>query len=295
MAKIPVGATVAHAYSFTIKNFLNILGAMWLPILALLAAFVIAGALTMNMGIDVSADPASVLRAAPLFLLAYVVAILCSLMPWIAVTEKALGLREGPVFFYFSFGKPLWRLLGSFLLLVLVLAGGGIAIGLIAAVIGAALGVAAASGDGAGLGLTAVAVPVLVIALWAFFIYALVRLTFLLLPVTVAERRVGIWGSWKLMRGNFWRAFLVLLCIFIPILIVEIVVLVMLGAPLVPPAEESPEAAMRFLVETIDFYISLWYLIVPIFLAIGVIMTGVFVGAQSFAYRTLTAASGASG
>ena len=33
MKKIPVGATIAHAYRFAFGDFLKILGVMWLPLL----------------------------------------------------------------------------------------------------------------------------------------------------------------------------------------------------------------------------------------------------------------------
>lgn len=291
MSKIPVGATIAHAYSFTFKNFLNILGAMWLPTVAFLVVVIAAGMVGMNMGVD-PMDPTTLMPAIPLFLIAYVFGLLCSLMPWIAVTEKALGLRDGPIFYYFSLGKPLWRLLGGILLLILVFLGGAIVIGVVAALIAGILGVAAFGGGGdttQSLGMLALAIPVLIIVLYFFIIYAMVRLTFLLIPATVAENRMGLWRSWKLMGGNFWRAFLILLCIFIPLVIVEVVVMMLLHAPMVPPTDESPEAALRFITEVIDFYIAAWYWILPIFLAIAVFFTGLFIGAQAFAYQALAA------
>ena len=191
MSKIPVGATIAHAYSFTIKNFLNILGAMWLPVAAWIALFVAVIAAGMNMGAD-PLNPASMVPMIPIVIIAYVLGILCSLMPAIAMMEKALGLRDGPIFFYFSLGKPVWRLLGGILLFILVLIGTAITVAIVAGVIGGIAGIAVFSGGesrATGLGIAVLLIPILMIAIYCFFIYAMVRLTFLLVPVTVAENR----------------------------------------------------------------------------------------------------------
>ena len=57
------------------------------------------------------------------------------------------------------------------------------------------------------------------------FIYVMVRLTFLLLPVVVAEHRIGIKRSWQLGKGNFWRMLGLFILIFLPIVVLEVVAL----------------------------------------------------------------------
>jgi uncharacterized membrane protein len=57
------------------------------------------------------------------------------------------------------------------------------------------------------------------------------RLGFLLIPATIAEQKMGLWRSWELTKGNFWRSFAVAFVAALPIIVVELIVaVVMLGA-----------------------------------------------------------------
>ena len=70
MQKIPVGATVAHAYRFAFGHAADIFKAIWLPLLAQLA---VALMLTRQMAIFMAAmeakDPSAVNLFGPLLLL----------------------------------------------------------------------------------------------------------------------------------------------------------------------------------------------------------------------------------
>ena len=61
------------------------------------------------------------------------------------------------------------------------------------------------------------------------YLYSLVRLGFLLIPVIAArEPGFGVARGWALGRGNFWRMFVILIVNWLPLLVLELV-LVFLG------------------------------------------------------------------
>ena len=72
----------------------------------------------------------------PLLILFYVAAFILIFMQLIGISQLALEKHEGPVWFYFSLSRPLWRLVGSFLLLLVVMTVGWIAVILCDVVLG---------------------------------------------------------------------------------------------------------------------------------------------------------------
>src|SRR5262249_26413931 len=142
----------------------------------------------------------------------------------VGVTKEVLGLRRGFRFFYAGFGAAELRVIVGYfafiLLFVVIVIGlvlGTVLAGRVGtAVLGAAL--SAAHVDPAVSRLViGLAVFALLLAAWLALILIFVRLTFLFLPVTVAEKRIGILRSWELTQGNFWRIFLIAVLVFLPL------------------------------------------------------------------------------
>jgi hypothetical protein len=124
-----------------------------------------------------------------------------------------------------------------------------------------------------------------------------VRLSFLIAPVAVADGRISLIRAWLLTKGNFWRIFAVLLSVFIPLLIVEFGYLyAMYGGNLIPPLgtpvtpdavaqwQQHQQQAMLAATERTQHY---WYISYPLWLLFGLILYGLFAGISAFAYRAL--------
>jgi hypothetical protein len=235
MPKIPLERTVESTYRFAFTNLLSVFGVMWLPgliFVGLVGAIMwmvwpdFQGLLTLNLSSgwprhleDFSRDDlmrilrvvADVVSFTGLIVL---VAIVFRAMITVGVLEKALGKREGPVFVYFSFGAPVWRLIGALMVVFFLI----IPCLLLATGIVAAAAIWAAAHYAAGiLGLVKFVVGAASV-LW--LIYAFVRLAFFLPAVVVAEERIGIARAWELGGGNFWRIIGLMLAVLIPLSIV---------------------------------------------------------------------------
>ena len=122
MKKIPVGATIAHAYRFAFGQFFGIFGVVWLPWLILSAG----GFLLMQQAMAFAPpgtvhDFSNAVPLLPLLIPFYLVVFVLLFMQIAGITELALGLNKGSPYYYFSLGRPLWRLIGAFLLLVLLI------------------------------------------------------------------------------------------------------------------------------------------------------------------------------
>ncbi|HEY4126137.1 MAG TPA: hypothetical protein VGM36_16050, partial [Rhizomicrobium sp.] len=210
MSKIPVGETVAHAYSFAASQFLRILGIVWAPLVVSMAVglMVTPGFLGNHTSLnDLQEIQRQSLRLSPFI---FIFSLFIRAMIGVGVTELALGKRSGTTFVYFSLGAAVWRLIGAWLLFLLVMI--LIYIGLIILTV-----VIAVVG---GIGLKALtlspaasnaAVGFLVIGCILLFmgalIYTMARLTFLIPPVVVDENKVDLARGWILTRGSFWRIF----------------------------------------------------------------------------------------
>ncbi len=219
MEKIRVGETIAHAYGFAFREFPKLLGIVWAPL-----AVSIAVGLMMTPGFfgnhidpkDQDAIARYSMQMLPLSLL-----ILLPIRAMIAagVTEQALGMRKGATFVYFSVGSAIWRFLASWLLvivaMIVLLIGTAIAGGILFAIGGIALGQVL---HGAVAGTVGVlALLAFVVFFYGAAIFLAVRLTFFIPPVVVAEKKIDLARVWQLSHGNFWRIFLVMLAIVVPL------------------------------------------------------------------------------
>lgn len=219
--KMPVGETLEGAFRFAFGSFLSVLGTVWLPYVA--AGAIIGGAVyllhpDLHMTIVPNNDPKAALAAlqhiSGVVWIAWLVVLVTTAMVRVGLMRKALGLHEGPVFFYFSLGAPVWRLLGAYLLLIIIMA-----LIVPAAIAGCAAAIAA---SGASLQQPVrgiVDVVVFVIAVIAP-IYAALRFSYFLSAVVVAEGRIGLGRSWSLGGGNVLRMIVIWLAIVIAVSIV---------------------------------------------------------------------------
>jgi pimeloyl-ACP methyl ester carboxylesterase len=231
MNKIPVGETISGAYGFAFAGFLSILGTVWLPYLVLAAfsagvIYLVAPDLpghVMRGEVDAT-TMYSVWRVAGLIWLASLVV---RAMVTVGLQERALGLKTGPTFFFFSLGARVWLMLAAeflailAIILIALVTGGVVA----AAVIIAAKSIPKFS--------AAVDVVIGIIAV-CWFIYACVRLVFFIPAVVVAEERIGLGRSWELGGGNFWRIFAVMFVVIVPVAIGLTIVQNAVAGPFMP-------------------------------------------------------------
>ncbi len=291
MAKIPVEHTISSAYSFAFRNILTVIGIAWFPF-ALVIAIGAGLVLLMVPGLAAPGGPspaaiAGLIAVAPLIVVAYVVA---NAMVVVGIMRRALGLSSGPVFAYFSLAAPVWRLLGATILVgLIVFVAVAVEAGVIAAVI-----IAASNGNSGLLGFLS---AILIIAACLWTIYFMVRLSFFLPAVVVAEERIGIGRSWELGKGNFWRIFVVWLAIAIPVGMAASILMqaiygnALMGLVLANQGENAdPTALLNGMIHIFVTYAP--YLVVIQLLQL-IIMSGLTNGAIAAAYRSVTGTGGA--
>jgi hypothetical protein len=230
MAQIPLERTIGDTYRFALRNVLSVLGIVWFPMTLIIAAVAVAvwwlwpdmagldwsahagAARNREAGLRLVSELAATMG--PLYILFYV---LIAMMT-VGVQRKALGLIEGPVFFYFSLDGAVWRFLGAMILsVILIWIGTALTAGAVAAVFWA-------GGHFALPMLYGLVEFAAVVAGICWFFYMAVRLMFFLPTVVVAEGGLGLARSWELGAGNFWRiAALFVVCILAPMMAVSMV------------------------------------------------------------------------
>jgi hypothetical protein len=310
--KIPVGAVIARTYGFAFENFINNLGATWIPQAIVLAAdflllpryfnaighFVPVAANAQNTAAAQAATMQNLQTLAalgPLFGLLYLVAILCICAMFVGVTKEALGVRTGSSFLQNPFGAATWRFLGAILLFILLMIALYIAFAVAGVTIGMAAVAASSAGAKAALGLVA-GLGAIVVGLG--FIYVSVRMGFLIAPAVVAEQRVTLATGWRLARGNFWRIVVVWLAIVLPLLLLEIgAFAALMGGHQMPPlrAGASPQEIQAWSQQfTSQLFGSMetvfrrwWFVTFPILVVLNTFLYGLFAGSSAFSYRAL--------
>ncbi|MDN5289721.1 MAG: hypothetical protein JWR38_6000 [Mucilaginibacter sp.] len=301
MSKIPVGATIAHAYRFALRDFLQIFAVIW-PSWAIISA---GSFLLRNQMADLSTAMAArdfhaVAHVWSILLPFYLVLLVLMFMQMVGIAQQALGLRTGPRWFYFSLGGKLWRFIGSALLLLLAMV-----LAWLAALLGSLLLGMVMKGIGNAVPAIQIVTRLVsaagFIALWCAVFYAWLRLSFLLLPVIAAgESGMALARSWTLGKGNFWRMFLVLVAVIAPFIVLEVTVLfsvMMHGMPHFPPPHASPEQRMAFNAALQAHNTAMmgqlygrWYITFPLFGIFTILFYGTVIGAQCFTWRALTSA-----
>ena len=284
--KIPVADAIAYAYKFTLTHLGTIIGLCWVPLVLIAVLQFLPYALGGNP--MAPAENATIqgrqglenLGSSLLILLFY------SIM-YVPVTRQALGLRQGPAVIHFAFGAPEFRVFGALCVFLLVLLTMGIGIGVLGLIFG---GLALASGKNALVGLI---FALIFLTAVLGFIYATVRLGFLLVPVAVAEERISLTRSWVLARQNFWRILGVLVAVLLPIYLLHLIgLLTIVGPGLLAALPSDPNQAEQVLAarfamvgQHMPAYLGLTLILAPFSI-------GLAIGASAFGYRALVPARG---
>jgi hypothetical protein len=246
MDRIPVGRTLGRSFGFAFGQYFGILGAVWLPIALLCACeyFALAPvirafpALLRAAVAHPHAGPPPEFAAANHHVMAFYPLILfLSVWSHVGVTKEALGRRDGLRFVYLPLTLDEWRALGGLILVMALFYGAVIAVvvaGVVVAGVAAALFAGGAIPTGLAHDPRVVAGFVgLALVMVAALLVVLIRLTFFLFPVTVAEKRFGVWRSWQLTHGNTGRVVLIGFLIFLTILVLELVFMALAGTAIV--------------------------------------------------------------
>jgi hypothetical protein len=218
MSKVPVGASIAHAYEFLFGRFFQIIGTVWVPALLYGLAVYVALQLTHPFMPIQGASAAVGMFITALTFFAFFLAIRSVI--GISLTQEALGVRKDLTLAHFVLGPRELRLFFGYLRYYLVFIGAYIAliaisIGLIVAakMFGAHLLPQFALGK-APIAVVAAIVVDLILAVW--FVLAMVRLMFLIAPVASVEHHTRLSRAWAISKGSEWRIAIVLIVTFVP-------------------------------------------------------------------------------
>lgn len=312
MGKIPIGRVIGETFRFSFGKYFTLLGILWLPTLVLglliyglmqpfLAGFGRvfhemmlhpASPTAQNMMDDLSASGLE-----SRVWLVQLVVVFFFVVIQVAMTKEILGLRSGPRFVYLSIGAADLIAVVSYILLYVLLYAAVFAVVLVAVILGIAVVFAAGSSlqnfDAKAMSgpLTAAFIGLAFVFELAI-IYALVRLSFLIVPIAVAEKRIGLIRSWELTKGNFWRIIGIWLVTLLPLFVVEMAFLVALVAPMASSlgeaAHKGSQAAMDAQVQAMlrDYPRYLPWLWLVGF-ALSPVLYGLWLAPAAFAYRAL--------
>lgn len=303
--KVPIGRTIAGAYGFAFGNIINNIGQIWIPLAVLYGiTFLFQGPYMDAMSGMMARDPQAAMRALPLFfgfMLAFLVLLAGA---YAGLTKEALGLRTGSAFLQFPLGAGTWRLIAANILLALVMCviyiAFVIAAFIIGAIVAAVAGGRSTGGTTMAAGLLAVTVGVVVLCAMT---YIGLRLSFLLAPVTIAEQRISLIRAWQLTKGSFWRIFVVMLAVLVPLIIAEGFFFALFFKdffagfhPGMSPDElarmqERQMEINRAFMEKQNRY---WFIAIPIGFVVTAIAYGLFAGAGASAYKAVAPSDGSS-
>lgn len=223
MKKIPVRATIRNAYAFAFGHLAAIVAIAWLPLALLLAGEYLAVRHYFESVLKALAEgnQFAIYGAAGLFYLYRVIALLLLAMIAVPIMRQALGERNRADFAYFALGRPQLRAFGALISVELIMLTLEVLSFIGWWVILLTLSSAAKSaGPIAGIAFVIWArwtLVVITLALLAAIVFINVRLSFLLMPVTVSEQRIDLIRGWTLTEGNFLRSLVVLFAIAAPI------------------------------------------------------------------------------
>lgn len=296
MEKIPVFKTLEDAYGFAFGKFFSLLGICWLPFLLIGIPFYfyfrqIFELFPTIMALD---DPTLLLTVLPYLPLLILGSFFGMCVILVGMTQLALGQLRPPVFVYFSLGYPVWRLLFAVICVYLLLLGLVLCLVLVGALVGA--GVAAGVSE-----LLGVAIAVILSMVFAVFtLYFGIRLTFFIVPVTVAEGKNVIGRSWALSKGNVVRIIAVLAGVFLPIMVLQMItqgaafgaMFSTMGPMPMPSENMSPEEGLAFFYAMMESMSVFFMVLIPVMILLSVLLYGAIAGAAAFAYRAVAAEGG---
>jgi len=293
MNKIPVGQTIRFAYAFTFGEIGTIIGLIWIPTLInAVASFFVLRAYydTLINSFENGMPPSGAGLGWPL-LLAFLAMLLLAMIG-VAITQQAMGLRQGPAFARVSLGSAEWRAFGGFfgLYMLLVLFIAIFAVAVSAASVATAN---AAQSSPAFAGPLATVIGLAVLIGIGILLYLMVRLSFLLVPSVVDGGEFGLSRSWLLTKGNFWRIVLVGLATLLPILLILSVVQLVLFGPgyFIPDLQQAGDAALRVrgMVDKMRTTRENMPILMGLSFVISPLLYGLMFSAPAFAYRSLAA------
>ncbi len=212
--------------------------------------------------------------------------------------RQALAPRSRSVFVHLALGATELRMFAAFVaasLIMLTIEIAGIVLIVAAAYLFGT--VAGTLPPVAGIASTTLALWAALALLAAFFgaiIFITLRLTFLLVPVTVAENKFDLVRSWQLTRGNFWRSFWLTLLVSFPAGLLYLgIQFAFVGfatvaeAPNLSPFSAATAASAqavalraRFVLGWLPYFYGAWFLVRPL-------TVGLASGAAARAYRAL--------
>jgi hypothetical protein len=283
--KIPVRETIVHAYKFTLAHLGTIIGLCWLPLVLIAVLQFLPYALGGNPMAPAENASAQGRHGLENLGSSLLILLLYSIM-YVPVTRQALGWRQGTAVVHFALGAPEFRVFGALCLFFLVLLTMGIGVGVLGMILA---GIAITAGKNALLGLL---FALIILGAVLAFIYATLRLGFLVVPVAVAEEQISLTRSWVLARQNFWRILGVLLSVLLPIYLLHLIgLLAIVGPGLLAPLPYDPNHAEQVLAarfamvgQHMPEYLGLTLILAPFSI-------GLAVGASTFGYRALAQVS----
>lgn len=291
MSKIPVFDTVGETYSFSFRHYLKLFAVTWLPMLIatavsiyMMKTYIPESMAILKQQISSPGTPAVHPMAGWIGLIELVMMLLLVMMS-VGITKEVLGVREGPRFVYFRFGADELRLLAGFVIVVLILFVALVLASVVAAVVGiAAMHGAAQQNPSAMAGLVG---PIMLV-LYLIALYFVVRFSFFLPAVVVAEKRIGLGRAWELSKGNFWRIFAIGLLIWIPIIVVEVVLLgVILGPSISDGLANLPRGIQSFMLALQEAEFAKMPQMLALNFVLSPILYGLMLAPSAFAYRAV--------
>jgi hypothetical protein len=290
MNRIPVGKVISESVNFSFHKYLSLLGVVWLPTLvSLLFTWFV---MFPHFAADAAAVGGQRPAGLPLmfFAMEFVQLVVLAVMS-VGVTKEALGLREGPRFVYLAVGIAELRVFGGYILLGVSTVVLAFVLIVIIAFVAVVLRVATGADPAAMLAMRAIVSLFVILGVMLPMLYFWIRLSSFLTAVSVVERRIGLWRSWALSRGNFWRLFAILLAIWIPLTVLNLITLGVTMDPVlakmmaaVPAGPEAVRAAQREMFTSVasnlKYYMFLFLPFAPIF-------QGLIIAPGAFAYRAL--------
>ena len=298
--KIPVGETIGQSFRFAFSRYLALLGVAWLPMIAMVAIMIFVFVPFLHTMIAFtqyqSQHPGNAdLQAMPipnfgLVLLAELLMLYVYCWMGAGATKEALGLRTGSKLFYLP-GKDEFNIMityvATFLICYFSLIGVMIALAIVGLIIGVAMGVS--DYDPAKYGLLIVPVVLLMIAVVIGYFYALIRAMWLIQPLTIVEKKIDVFASWRLMKGNVLRAFVIIFVMALPIIVLEIVVYGVAAGSIFVSLPPHPEAMKPQ--EVFALFSTMALRVLPAMGVLGILVLPLFLGfmraPSAYAYRAL--------
>jgi hypothetical protein len=233
--RVPVGASIAHAYEFLLQNLTNVLGTAWLPALTYAVGFYLFFQ-NMHAWMPVERqDLASVVLTGCTVVGALAFTLMIRAVIGISLTQEALGVRKDFTLAHFVIGPRELRLFFGYVRFYLV------SLIVYVAVLAISVGAMyAAQHYGAGFmpaikpfgfPLAVLGAALLTVVLFVWYVLAMLRLFFLLAAVASAEHHTRLAHAWSLTRHSTLRVLFVYLGTFLPLALAAAVGLYFLIGP----------------------------------------------------------------